>query len=72
MAERTLTAFNREYRFPNLQVFADRNRVEREETFELPAAARDRFLMEIGLEAPRMPKPAGPWSSIRASTTPTP
>ena len=53
MAERTLTAFNREYRFPNLQVFADRNRVEREETFELPAAARDRFLMEIGLEAPR-------------------
>jgi len=53
MAERSLTAFNREYRFPNLQVFADRNRVEREETFELPAAARDRFLMEIGLEAPR-------------------
>lgn len=53
MAERTLTAFNREYRFPNLQVFADRNRVEREETFELPAAARDRFLMEIGLEAPQ-------------------
>lgn len=53
MAERTVSAFNREYRFPNLQVFADRNRVEREETFELPAAARDRFLMEIGLEAPR-------------------
>ena len=55
MAERTVTAFNREYRFPNLQVFADRNRVEREETFELPAAARDRFLMEIGLEAPGNP-----------------
>jgi len=55
MAERSLTAFNREYHFPNLQVFADRNRVEREETFELPAAARDRFLMEIGLEAPRDP-----------------
>ena len=53
MAERSLTAFDREYRFPNLQVFADRNRVEREETFELPAAARDRFLMEIGMEAPR-------------------
>lgn len=53
MAERSLTAFNREYRFPDLQVFADRNRVEREETFELPAAARDRFLMEIGMEAPR-------------------
>jgi MoxR-like ATPase len=53
MAERTVTAFEREWRFPNLLVFADRNRVEREETFELPAAARDRFLMEIGLEAPR-------------------
>ncbi|AWN40527.1 AAA family ATPase [Methylobacterium durans] len=53
MAERSLAAFNREYRFPHLQVFADRNRVEREETFELPAAARDRFLMEIPVEAPR-------------------
>jgi MoxR-like ATPase len=53
MAERTVTAFEREWRFPHLQVFADRNRVEREETFELPAAARDRFLMEIGMEAPR-------------------
>ena len=47
MAERSLTAFNREYRFPYLHVFADRNRVEKEETFELPGAARDRFLMEI-------------------------
>ncbi len=47
MAERSLTAFNTEYRFPYLQVFADRNRVEKEETFELPGAARDRFLMEI-------------------------
>jgi MoxR-like ATPase len=47
MAERSLTAFNTEYRFPHLQVFADRNRVEKEETFELPGAARDRFLMEI-------------------------
>ncbi len=36
MAERSLTAFNAEYRFPYLQVFADRNRVEKEETFELP------------------------------------
>jgi len=52
MAERTVTAFNREHRFPHLQVFADRNRVEKEETFELPAAVRDRFLMEIGIEAP--------------------
>lgn len=53
MAERSLAAFNREYRFPHLLVFADRNRVEREETFELPAAARDRFLMEISIAAPR-------------------
>jgi len=47
MAERSITAFNQEYYFPHLQVFADRNRVEKEETFELPGAARDRFLMEI-------------------------
>jgi len=52
MAERTITAFNRDYWFPYLQVFADRNMVEREETFELPAAARDRFLMEITIGAP--------------------
>jgi MoxR-like ATPase len=52
MAERTLSAFNREYAFPHLLVFADRNRIEREETFELPAAARDRFLMEIAIDAP--------------------
>jgi MoxR-like ATPase len=50
MAERSVSAFNREYRFPYLQVFADRNRVEKEETFELPGAARDRFLMEILVE----------------------
>jgi MoxR-like ATPase len=52
MAERTLSAFNREYTFPHFLMFADRNRIEREETFELPAAARDRFLMEITIEAP--------------------
>ncbi len=50
MAERSVTAFNREYHFPRLQVFADRNRVEKEETFEIPSAARDRFLMEIPVE----------------------
>ena len=55
MAERSLTAFNREYHFPYLQVFADRNRVEREETFEIPSAARDRFLMELHIEAPKDP-----------------
>ncbi len=55
MAERTITAFNREYHFPDLLVFADRNRIEREETFELPAAARDRFLMEIAIETPADP-----------------
>jgi MoxR-like ATPase len=52
MAERSVSAFNRDYVFPHLQVFADRNMVEREETFELPAAARDRFLMEIAVVAP--------------------
>jgi MoxR-like ATPase len=36
-------------------VFADRNRLEREETFELPSAARDRFLMEIAVEIPDDP-----------------
>ena len=52
MAERSLSAFNRDWRFPHLLVFADRNRVEREETFEISSAARDRFMMEITLDAP--------------------
>ena len=52
MAERTVSAFNQEYRFPVMLVFADRNRVEREETFELASAARDRFMFEL-----RMPTP---------------
>ncbi|MDE2370435.1 MAG: MoxR family ATPase [Burkholderiales bacterium] len=52
MAERSVTAFNREYRFPHLLVFADRNRVEREETFEIATAARDRFMMEVTIDAP--------------------
>jgi len=52
MAERSVTAFNREIHFPHLQVFADRNQVEREETFELPAAARDRFFMEVSMGVP--------------------
>jgi MoxR-like ATPase len=53
MAERTVSAFNREYRFPHMIVFADRNRVEKEETFELASAARDRFMFEL-----RMPTPS--------------
>ena len=52
MAERSVSAFNREYRFPFMSVFADRNRVEKEETFELASAARDRFMFEL-----RMPTP---------------
>jgi MoxR-like ATPase len=52
MAERSVNAFNREYQFPHLQVFADRNRIEKEETFEISSAARDRFLMEIQIETP--------------------
>lgn len=55
MAERTVSAFNREYRFPHMVVFADRNRVEKEETFELASAARDRFMFEL-----RMPTPTAP------------
>ncbi len=52
MAERTVSAFNREFSFPHLIVFADRNRVEREETFEISSAARDRFMMEVTIDAP--------------------
>jgi MoxR-like ATPase len=52
MAERSVSAFNREFRFPHLLVFADRNRVEREETFEISSAARDRFMFELTMEAP--------------------
>ena len=52
MAERTVSAFNQEFRFPHMTVFADRNRVEKEETFELASAARDRFMLEV-----RMPTP---------------
>lgn len=52
MAERSINAFNRDFNLPHMQVFADRNRVEREETFELPAAAKDRFMFEIGIAMP--------------------
>jgi MoxR-like ATPase len=52
MAERTLTAFNKEHHFPHMLVFADRNQVEREETFDIPSAARDRFMMEIPIVVP--------------------
>jgi MoxR-like ATPase len=52
MAERSVNAFNREHHFPHLLVFADRNRLEREETFEISSAARDRFMMEIVIDTP--------------------
>lgn len=52
MAERTVSAFNREYLFPHMTVFADRNKVEKEETFELASAARDRFMFELGMLKP--------------------
>ena len=52
MAERSVWAFNREVALPHLLVFADRNRVEREETFEISSAARDRFMMEVTIDAP--------------------
>lgn len=53
MAERSVHAFNDTHHFPHLQVFADRNRIEKDETFELPAAARDRFMMELHVEQPK-------------------
>ncbi|WP_434115580.1 AAA family ATPase [Paraburkholderia caffeinilytica] len=52
MAERSVWAFDREYRFPHMTVFADRNKVEKEETFELASAARDRFLFELSMPTP--------------------
>jgi len=53
MAEQSVTAFNREHYLPYLQIFADRNRVEKDETFEIPSAARDRFMMELRIETPQ-------------------
>jgi MoxR-like ATPase len=55
MAERTVSAFNRLYQFPCMTVFADRNRVEKEETFELASAARDRFMFELNMPTPVEP-----------------
>lgn len=52
MAERHIHAFKKEYRLPHMLVFADRNQVEKNETFEIPSAARDRFMMEIPIEIP--------------------
>jgi MoxR-like ATPase len=55
MAERTVFAFDREYRFPHMSVYADRNRIEKEETFELASAARDRFMFELRMGTPTDP-----------------
>jgi MoxR-like ATPase len=52
MAEHSVRAFNRDSALPYVTVFADRNRLEREETFELAAAARDRFMVEVSIDAP--------------------
>jgi MoxR-like ATPase len=52
MSERSVHAFGADHRFAHLTVFADRNKVEREETFELPAAARDRFMFELRMTTP--------------------
>jgi len=56
MAEKSVSAFNKDINLPNMVVFADRNQVEKNETFELPAAARDRFMMEISIQAPKEKK----------------
>ncbi len=53
MAEKAVNAFNADIPLPHVLVFADRNQIEKEETFELPAAARDRFFMEIAVQAPQ-------------------
>jgi MoxR-like ATPase len=55
MAERTVSAFNKQYRFPHMTVFADRNKIEKEETFELASAARDRFMFELRMSTPTDP-----------------
>jgi MoxR-like ATPase len=55
MAERSVSAFNREHHFPHMTVFADRNKVEKEETFELASAARDRFMFELSMSKPADP-----------------
>ncbi|GAJ29251.1 AAA family ATPase [Acidomonas methanolica] len=55
MAERSLTAFNREFSLPYVVIFADRNSLERDETFDLPAAARDRFFFEVNVSMPTDP-----------------
>ena len=53
-------------------MFADRNRVEREETFEISSAARDRFMMEITIDAPANDEERRALAcSSRASTTPS-
>ncbi len=52
MAENSVSAFNREFVFPHMTVFADRNRIEKEETFELASAARDRFMFELNMATP--------------------
>jgi MoxR-like ATPase len=52
MAERSVHAFNADHHLPHLQVFADRNRLEREETFDISSAALDRFMLEIAIETP--------------------
>ena len=53
MAEKSVSAFNKVMHLPNMVVFADRNQVEKNETFELPAAARDRFMMEVTIQSPK-------------------
>jgi MoxR-like ATPase len=70
MAERSVWAFDREYRFPHMTVFADRNKVEKEETFELASAARDRFLFELSMPTPtdaEVRRPIRPLIRHRAS-----
>ena len=73
MAERTVSAFNREYRFPHMTVFADRNRVETGGDLRA-GVGRARPLHVRAEHAARRPirTCAASWCSTRPSTTSMP
>lgn len=52
MEERTVEAFGKTYSVPHLLVFGDRNSLETGQTFEIIAAAFDRFFNQIEISVP--------------------
>jgi len=52
MQERKVTLSTREAKLPHVMFVATRNPLEKQQTYELPAAQRDRFLMEVELDYP--------------------